>query len=406
MRIAHIEGGRHLYGGPTQVLYLLDGLRARGVENVLVCAAGGELEQAARGLADIVALPMRGALDLGLVGRVRRVLTDVRLDLAHVHSRRGADVWGGIAAARAHVPAVVTRRVDSWEPSVVAKLKYGPYRRVVALSRAIDSRLRASGVAPERIVRIPSAVDGTRYRPDPEARARIRSVFRFPDDVLVVGVVAQLIARKGHARLFRALPELVRREQRLRVLCFGRGPLESRLRKLIRDFGLEGNVLFAGFRPDLPALLPGLDVLVHPAEREGLGVAVLEAGSCGVAVVATSVGGVRDILEHARTGWLVDPDDAALAAGLSRLLTDAKLRAQLGAAARAAMLERFSVDAMVDAHLNLYNDVLGRSGTDRAVRPPAVDAPRSDRMHVRNSDGGSSPERASATFERQRRAAG
>jgi glycosyltransferase involved in cell wall biosynthesis len=406
MRIAHIEAGRHLYGGPAQVLYLLAGLRARGVENVLVCASGGELEQAARGVADVVALPMRGAFDPTLAGGIRRVLTDVRLDLAHVHSRRGADVWGAAAAARTHVPAVVTRRVDSWEPSVVAKLKYRPYRRVVALSRAIDSRLRACGVPPERIVRIPSAVDGARYRPAPEARARIRSVFRFPDDVLVVGVVAQLIARKGHARLFRILPELVRREQRLRVLCFGRGPLESRLRKAVRDSGLEGNVLFAGFRSDLPELLPGLDVLVHPADREGLGVAVLEAASCGVAVVATSVGGVKDILEHTRTGWLVDPDDAALAAGLARLLTDAKLRAQLGAAARAAMLERFSVDAMVDAHLNLYDDVLGRSGADRVIRPSAVETPPAARRHEGSSDDDSSSERTHVGFERHRRAAG
>jgi glycosyltransferase involved in cell wall biosynthesis len=303
------------------------------------------------------------------------LMTDVRVDLAHVHSRRGVDVWGGLAAALARVPAVLTRRVDSREPSVVARLKYRPYRRVVALSRAIDSQLRVSGVAPELIARIPSAVDGARYRPDREARARVREVFRFPDDVLVIGVVAQLIPRKGHARLFRILPELVRREQRLRVLCFGRGPLEARLRASLRASDLEGNVLLAGFRTDLPELLPGLDALVHPAEREGLGVAILEAASCGVPVVATSVGGVKDVLEHARTGWLVDLDDAALAAGLARLLTDSRLRAQLGAAARAAMAQRFSVDAMVGAHLKLYDDVLGKPGGQRAVRPSVPSEP-------------------------------
>lgn len=400
MRIAHIEAGQHLYGGPTQVLYLLAGLHARGVENVLVCAAGGELASAAQGLADVVALPMRGAFDVTLAGRLRRVLTDVRLDLAHAHSRRGADVWGGVAAALARVPAVLTRRVDSREPSVVARLKYLPYRRVVALSRAIDSQLRACGVPPQRIVRIPSAVDGARYRPDRQARVRVREVFRFPYDVLVVGVVAQLIPRKGHARLFRILPELVRREQRLRVVCFGRGPLEARLRAALRASNLEGNVILAGFRPDLAELLPGLDVLVHPAEREGLGVAILEAASCGVPVVATSVGGVKDVLEHGRTGWLVDPDDAALAAGIARLLVDSKLRVQLGAAARAAMAQRFSVDAMVDAHLNLYDDVLGKPRADRAVGSSAPSGPLPG-----GAPTGDSPEQTILPFERQRRIA-
>jgi glycosyltransferase involved in cell wall biosynthesis len=395
MRIAHIEAGRHLYGGPMQVLYLLEGLRERGVDNVLVCAAGSELERAARGVAEVAALPMRGGFDMALAGRIRGTLNDVRIDLAHVHSRRGADLWGGVAAALAHVPAVITRRVDSWEPSIVARLKYLPYRRVVALSRAIDSQLRACGVPPERIVRIPSAVDGARYRPDPEARARVRAVFRFPDDVLVVGVVAQLIPRKGHSRLFRILPELVRREQRLRVVCFGRGPLEARLRASLRASDLEGNVLLAGFRSDLPELLPGVDVLVHPAEREGLGVAVLEAASCGVPVVATSVGGIKDVLEHARTGWLVDLDDAALAAGLARLLTDSKLRAQLGAAARAAVAQRFSVDAMVDAHLTLYDDVLGKPRADGVVQP-ARSGLRKDTVRP-----GESPEFAAVSKKRR-----
>jgi glycosyltransferase involved in cell wall biosynthesis len=402
VRVIHIEAGRYRYGGGGQVLYLLEGLRAAGVDNTLVCAAGGELAEAARPFADVVALPMRGSLDVALVARLSRLLRDVRLDVVHVHSRRGADVYGGVAAALARVPAVLTRRVDSREPSVVARLKYRLYRRVVALSRAIDSQLRACGVPPERIMRIPSAVDGDRYRPDPEARARVRKVFRFPDDVLVVGVVGQLIPRKGHARLIRILPELVRREQRLRVLCFGRGPLETRLRASLRAADLEGNVLLAGFRRDLPELLPGLDVLVHPAEREGLGVAIVEAASCGVPVVATSVGGVKDVLEHARTGWLVDLDDAALAAGLARLLADSKLRSQLGAAARAAMARRFSVHAMVDAHLRLYEDVLGKPGANRAVPSSDVSEPRADEPRA-----GGAPELASVTpLEKRRRAAG
>src|SRR5262245_47960439 len=233
MRIVHVETGRHLYGGGRQVLDLVAGLAARGVDNMLVCARGGELEAAASGAlqaARIVALPMRGELDFAFPGRLLRVLRETAPDLVHVHSRRGADHGGAAATWLERVPAVLTRRVDADEPKSWARLKYRPYLQVIALSRAIESQLATHGVARERIVRIPSAVDAARFRPDPQARARLRAAYGLPADAAVVAVVAQLIPRKGHRLLFAELPALVREHPSLHVLCFGRGPLEAELR--------------------------------------------------------------------------------------------------------------------------------------------------------------------------------
>ena len=354
MRVAHIEAGRHRYGGASQVGYLIDGLAARGVDNVLFCAAGGALAEAPPA-AHVRALPMLGELDVLLLPRLVHELKRWRPDLVHVHSRRGADLYGGLAATLAGIPSVITRRVDSVEPALFARLKYAPYRTVIALSRTIERQLAEAGVPPARIVRIPSAVDAQRYRPDAAARERVRAAFALPADALVVGVVAQLIERKRHAWLFAVLPELVRELPQLRVLCFGRGALEQRLKAEVVDRGLTQHVTFAGFRTDLPQLLPGLDVLAHPASREGLGVALLEAASAGVPVVACDVGGVPDVVDHGRTGLLVPVDDAgALRAALSRLLRDRAERARLGAAARTQVERRFDVAGLVDAHLSLY----------------------------------------------------
>src|SRR5882672_3374485 len=229
MRVVHVESGRHLYGGPSQVRYLLEGLGDARVDNVLVCAAGGELAAAARPVARVVELPMRGDLDIPLIGRLRRALRALRPDVVHVHSRRGADLFGGAAAALEGMPCVLTRRVDACEPGVVARLKYSPYVRIVALSRAIADQLRRCGASRERVVTIASAVDAQRYRPDPRARLRLLETFGLGNDALLIGVVAQLVARKGHETLLRALRGIVAREPRVRVLCFGRGPLEVRL---------------------------------------------------------------------------------------------------------------------------------------------------------------------------------
>ncbi len=371
MRVVHIEAGRHLYGGAVQVRHLVSGLASAGVDNVLVCARGGELAAAAPEQAQTVALPMRGDLDVALVPRLLRVIRDVSADLVHVHSRRGADLYGGLAASIAGVPAILTRRVDSIEPAWLGRIRYRPFEAVVALSAVIENQLRAGGCRSERIARIPSAVDVERLRPDDAARARVCTAFGLPDDALVIGVVAQLIERKRHAWLFAALADLVAEQPRLRVLCFGRGPLEQSLRADLEARGLLRFVQLAGFRRDLAQLMPGLDLLVHPAAREGLGVALLEAASAGVPVVACAAGGIPDVVENGRTGLLVPVDDrGAFAAAIRRLLEDSRERAKLGAAARARAEQRFAVPKLVSAHLSLYERVLRTRAT--TLTRPAV----------------------------------
>lgn len=358
MRILHVESGRHLYGGAVQVRHVVDGLARAGVDNVLVCARGGAL--AAQALAaTVVPLPMHGELDVSLPLRLAAEVRRFAPDLVHVHSRRGADLYGGVAAARSGVPAVLTRRVDAAEPAWLARGKYRRYDAVVALSAAIERQLRAAGAPAERIVRIPSAVEPARFASRAPARARLLEAFGLPAEALVVGVVAQLIPRKRHAWLFSLLPRLVSEYPALHVLCFGRGALEAELRAELARLGLASRVALAGFRADLPAMLGGLDVLAHPADREGLGVALLEAAAARVATVACAAGGIPDVVLHERTGLLAPIDDAAaFSAALARLLASAAERARLGEAARRHVEERHSVAALVAAHRKLYRQVL------------------------------------------------
>jgi glycosyltransferase involved in cell wall biosynthesis len=290
---------------------------------------------------------------------LRGLFRELGPDLVHVHSRRGAELFGGLAA-RARWPAVLTRRVDSSEWSPWARFKYGSYSAVVAISRIVESRLLAAGLPRERIHRVPSGVDTERFRPDPDARARLLDVFSLPRDAFVVGVVAQLIPRKGHERLLGTVPVLVARHPRVVVLGFGRGPLAGRLAKKIASGGMERHVKLAGFRDDLASLLPGLDAVLHPARAEGMGVAVLEALAAGVPVVASAVGGILDVIEDGVHGLLVAPDDRrGWVRAVERLMEDPQARVRLGEAGRRRVLERFSAARMAEGNLGVYEAVLG-----------------------------------------------
>ena len=360
MKILHVEAGKHLYGGARQVLYIVEGLAARGVTNLLACPAGSEMARQQPAGTRVVAMKMGGDGDLGMVSRLASLIRAERPDLVHLHSRRGADTWGGLAAKLAGVPCVLSRRVDNPESRLAVAIKYRLYDHVITISEGIRQVLLSEGLAPGKVSCVRSAVDATPYLA-PVDRAAFCAEFGLPADALVAGVVAQLIPRKGHRYLLAALPALLARHPRLQVLIFGQGPLEAELRAEVEAAGLAGAVHFTGFRHDLPRWLGGLDLLVHPADMEGLGVSLLQASAAAVPIVTSRAGGLPEAVQDGVTGILCPPGDvAALGAAIDRLAGDPALRARYGAAGRARILAEFSIDAMVDGNLRIYRQVLGR----------------------------------------------
>jgi len=382
-RIVHLEAGRRLYGGALQVRYLMGGLAAHGVDNVLLCPHGAAVGQGypdyqagprpggrtcgpSRGLsrgpgqAGIrrFGIAMGGDGDLSLCPRLMLLLRRLRPDLVHVHSRRGADVWGGLAAAGMGLPAVISRRVDNPDPAWLARLKAACFQRVISISRGIEQVQLSQGVPASRLRYVASAVDAGVFRPGGD-QGWLRHAFALPPSGPVLGVVAQFIRRKGHRHLLAVLPALRRLHPGLTVLFLGRGPEEGALRRMISDHGLGPAVRMTGFRDDLPRILPALDLLVHPADAEGLGVALLQAGACGVPVVASRVGGIPECIRHGHNGLLVPPaDTGALLQAVDGMLSRPGLAARLGGNGRRLVREHFSVDAMVRGNLAVYREIV------------------------------------------------
>ncbi|MBN1239067.1 MAG: glycosyltransferase family 4 protein [Gammaproteobacteria bacterium] len=360
MKIVHVETGRHLYGGARQVRYLIDGLARLGVGNVLLCPKGAAIAREDLP-AEIVELRLGGDLDTGSVRRMRDAFAARRADLVHVHSRRGADVFAGLAASAGRWPAVLTRRVDADEWAPWARLKYSRYAALIAISSAIERQLVAGvGLSPKRVFLVPSGVDTGTFAPSSDARGRLVDALGLRGDAVLIGVVAQLISRKGHTTLLDAVARLPGSGDGVELLLFGRGPLAQRIERDAAARNLSARVRLVGFRDDLDRLLPGLDVVAHPASREGLGLAVLEAMSAGVPVAVSAAGGLTDVVEDGVSGLLVPPDDAAAwSDALLRLIEDPALRRRLGAAGRARIEQSFSVEQMLVGNVDVYRAVLG-----------------------------------------------
>lgn len=357
LRIAHVDAEKGFSGGEVQVFLLMEGLRERGHENVLLCPprSRAEAEAGSRKL-ETIAVRMSGDLDLGSVPKLKRAIESWKPDLVHLHTARAT--WlGGLAAKLAKVPAITTRRMDKplkqgWRQRLV----YGSLvERAVAISPAVEDALREGGVPAQKISTIPSTVEP--HRDDPAARQRVRRSLESGDSTIVLLVLASLVRRKGIDVLLDALARVSGVD--LVAWIAGDGPERAALESQAERLGLTPRVRFLGRREDPGALLSACDLFVLPSRKEGLGVAALQAMAAGRPVIASKVGGLGDAV----VGLKVEPEDAeGLARAIERMCRDPKLREELGAAGRERVRERFHPSQMVAAYEKLYREVLAERG--------------------------------------------
>lgn len=376
LTIAHVTGETGFSGGEVQVFLLMQGLAQRGHRNVLICPPDSRSEaQARQREIEVLPVAMRSSFSPLALGRATRALRQCAPNMVHLHTGR-ANWVGGLAALRAGLPAITTRRMDRpVKRGLRTRWLYGRgVRHAVAISPAVRERLLAAGVPPEMTSVIPSAVDPASLHPARE-REQIRRELSLSEDVCCLLVLATLVRRKGIDVLLDALA-LLRdgQEEGPIVLIAGEGEERATLEERARRHGLA-RVRFLGLRDDKAELLAACDALVLPSRREGLGVAALEAMACGRPVLASRVGGLAETVRDGETGLLVAPEDPdALAEAIARLLGDVALRERLGAAGPARVAKGHLPEQMTASYEKLYLEVLGGRGAPRAAEPGASQA--------------------------------
>lgn len=347
-------------GGQQQVVHLCEGLADRGHRITLVCHRDGILRQRVENPAvRIRPLPSFGEIDPRGVFGLARIIRGGPFDLMHMHSSRAHTMGMAAGALTRFRPRVVSRRSHHTQRrDPFNRWKYGwGIDRMVAISAAVQQSLIESGFSPEDVDLVPSGI----VPPERVAGART-SVFRefdLPAEARLMVCVANLVKIKGHRTLIEATRQLSGRWPGLRILLVGDGPLRRELEALSSAAGIQGQILFAGFRTDVPRLLSAADLAVCPSLNEGLGLSILDALAMELPVAASCAGGIPEIIRHGESGLLVPPGEPGpLADALDSILAEPVEAARLGRNGRQEVLERFSVQAMVDGTEAVYRQLL------------------------------------------------
>ncbi|MBL8862402.1 MAG: glycosyltransferase family 4 protein [Planctomycetes bacterium] len=365
MRILHLITTLDVGGAEMHLLAQTRGQTARGHEvHVAWLKGAGSLAP------DFLRAGARSATRVGPAALLRRIRG---FDLVHTHLLK-ADALGAVAAlacgargrlvSSKHNDEQVLKRplvglVHGWLSRVP--------RRVLVLSDHVGRFVVEHGrVDPGRVRRVyygldPAPFEAAAAAPRAE-RERLRGELGFGPEDVVFTCVARFAPQKAHDVLLRALDRARREEPRAKLLLVGDDPFgdgRRRAEALARELALGQACVFAGIRRDVPRILAASDAFVMCSLWEGLGLVFLEAMATGLAVLATNVSAVPEVVVDGETGLLVPPaDHVPLAAAIVRLTRDPDLRARLAAAGARRVRERFGLERMFDATLSVYREAL------------------------------------------------
>ncbi|HML20749.1 MAG TPA: glycosyltransferase family 4 protein [Aggregatilinea sp.] len=329
-------------------------------------AMGGPLEERFRQAgADVVNFNMaQGRLGLKLIGQIARTIDAHDIDILHTHVMR-PDILGGIAARRSRCHPVVistkhnmayVRGQTGWR---VRNMVYWPAMRASNHVVTVTELLRQQAIQklhlrPDRITTIYNGIDTARFY-QPDARDATRAGLGIGPDAFVMTYTGRLIGGKGIEDLLRATARLAPDHPHARALIVGEGELDAPLKQLVAELGITDQVVFSGFRRDIPAVLAASDVFVLPSFSEGLPLSLLEAMAANKPVVASRVGGIPEVVTDGETGLLIEPGDVpGLAAALASLMDDPDRSSRIGAQGRQHVQDHFSVAQMVGQYQALY----------------------------------------------------
>jgi glycosyltransferase involved in cell wall biosynthesis len=354
LRVLFINSIQMWGGAEVWLMDVMHGLTRRGHAVTLACRPGTILEKNARAEGfDVVSVAMRSDFDPVVVATMARLMRARRIDVISTNMDKELRFAGLAARLLGGIAVVPSREVDY---PLKNKLRYRfTYNwladHILANSAATKRSLlmNAPWLNPDRIEVIYKGIDPAPYRQSPEGGIALRDELGIARDAPVVGFVGQIIERKGIPDLVWSIPRVVERLPGVRFLFVGEGKMVEFLLAKTGELGVSANVIHAGFRKDIPAVMNAIDLLVLPSVVEGFGYVLVEAMAAAKPVVATNVSSIPEIVQDDETGVLVDVHDPdQLATAIIDVLTRADRGRALGERGRQVMLEKFTLEKMIE----------------------------------------------------------
>lgn len=361
IKILEVIGDSSLAGAPRHLLSVVENLSLDKFEIHAVCPPGplaGEIRKLRRHV-DLEVVPMRQRLDFKAIADIRKVIKQVRPDVIHVHGTR-AGVLGRIAAIGFNLPVIYTEHLwtkqyklqnrflnlihyfANWALDIFTTLN-------IAVSGAVKDFMVTSNISHlDKVKVIYNGIEDTHHQ---------AHIFRHETEFLLA-TVGTLNQQKGMQYLIRAIPQIIKEFPGVQLEIIGDGPYKRILQNEVRKLKLKSFVKFIGFVPDVSQYLTRFDLYVQPSISESFGLAIVQAMSVGLPVVATNAGGIPEVVTEGKSGFLVESaDPKALADRILELLRHPSLAKKMGEMGKREAKMKFNIKDMINDLEMTYESV-------------------------------------------------
>lgn len=366
--ILHLTETSEPGGSETVLAYIAKNLDPQRYRSLVCVLREGWLTEHLESLGvEYVVIENRRRYDLGFLRRLVSLIKRRNISLVHAHEFT-MNVYGAIAAKISRIPMLGTIHgkgyiADERRRLQALNLSLRLCSRMIVVSRDLRNFI-VETLKPRRadkLMVLYNGIDLAKYAPGHDCQ-RIRSALSLSDGAVVGATVGSLFPVKGLNHMLEAVRMVSVAEPSFKLIVAGDGGEETSLRQSAKSLGLDDTVKFLGFRGDVPELLAAADIYVCSSISEGLSLAILEAMATGKPIVATNVGGNRELVDDGETGFLVPPGNpVALAEKMMLLLKDKGLRESMGRGGRLKAEKYFSLEKMIENYQHLYAELLGET---------------------------------------------
>lgn len=287
-----------------------------------------------------------------------------------IHTQYSKDLWTLVPAlqfAGSNCPLFLTKQMGSFivKKDFLHKALYNRVNNVFAISNIIKTNLLDTcPLTPDKIKLLHNGVDTANYAPQFFDGKPVRKEFNVSDNELAIGMLARLSPGKGHEEFLFSAKKLIAENKNLKFLVIGgasagEDEYAGKIKSAAAEMGIADNVIFTGFRKDIPNLLSALDIFVFPSHSEAFGIALVEAMSMAKPCVGTKSDGVLDIIVDSETGYFFEKNNVdELTEKIGLLINSKEKRIDFGNKARERAVSKFDIEVLTDKVIKYYKEVI------------------------------------------------
>ncbi|MFW9880028.1 MAG: glycosyltransferase [Candidatus Thorarchaeota archaeon] len=362
IKIVQVLLDANVGGREKIVLELIKGLNKEKF-NVYSCFLKGKgslYEYFKQESLNIKTFNLRSGIDLNLIRQLRDYFKDIKADIVHIHNP-GTLNYGVVSALLCKVPVIInTEHGFAKKGRLRKRIAYNIFRNLVDMNICVSNNLKRQInkyiIRKNRIIVLYNGVNVRSYQSETAQKVIEKyKVLGFSSSDMIVGNVARLEAVKNHVMLLRALKSVIVKHHNVKMLIVGDGTLRKVLENISQNLGVAKNVIFWGETDNVFEVSKIFDVFALSSKNEGISLTILEAMAQGIPVVATDVGGNREIVIHNETGFLVPLNDVeTFSQSIIDLLIHKEKAREMGMRGQNRVNKLFNLHTMVGQIEDLY----------------------------------------------------